>query len=110
MAMKKKAPAKKAIPKKGDEAVRMGRSAKQSADSAGKFKPTDTAGRTAPTDMSKRYGENSDSGFFFNAARKKQAYGQGRTDKRLMDQRKRASVKKTANAAANAKKVAKGKK
>jgi hypothetical protein len=90
MAMKKKAAApKKAAAKKGDEPVRAGVGKKQSKDSAGKLKPTDTAGRKAPTDMSKRYGENYDSGYFFNAAGKKQAYGQGRTDKRLMDQRKR---------------------
>jgi hypothetical protein len=94
---KKKAPAKKAAPKKGDEPVRMGRSTKQSADSAGKFKPTDTAGDAAPTDMSKRFGENFDSGFFFNTAGKKQAYGQGRTGKRFRDQEIRASLKKREN-------------
>jgi len=113
MAMKKAA-AKKAVAKKGDEPVRAGRAAKQSKDSAGKLMPTDTAGRLAPTDMSKRYGENYDSGYFFNAAGKKQAYGDGKTTKRLFDQRKRAAEKKTAKAAANSKanvaKVARGKK
>ena len=109
MAMKKAAP-KKAAPKKGDEPVRAGVGKKQSKDSAGKLKPTDTAGRLAPTDMSKRYGENYDSGYFFNAAGKKQAYGEGKTTKRLFDQRKRASEKKAGAAAGNAKKVAKGKK
>lgn len=101
---------KKAASKKGDEPVRSGRAKKQSKDSAGKLKPTDTAGRLAPTDMSKRYGENYDSGYFFNAAGKKQAYGEGKTERRLFDQRKRAAAKKVASAAANAKKVAKGKK
>ena len=113
MAMKKAAP-KKAAPKKGDEPVRMGRAKKLSEDSAGKKKPSDTAGDLAPMDMNKRFGENFDSGYFFNAAGKKQAYGPGRTSTRLMDQRKRASVKKTAkelaNAKANVAKVAKGKK
>ena len=105
---------KKAAAKKGDEPVRVGRAKKQSKDSAGQKKPTDTAGWLAPTDMSKRYGENYDSGYFFNAAGKKQAYGEGKTERRLYDQRKRAGAKKTAKAAANSKassaKVARGKK
>lgn len=101
MAMKKK---------KGDEPVRVGRAKKISNDSAGRYKPTDTAGRLAPTDISNRFGENSDSGYFFNSAGKKQAYGLGRTEQRRMDQNKRSSVKKVAKASANAAKVAKGKK